>query len=227
VNCLARLTILAGACDAGAVVLTLTGRESLTLEVELGCGLAAAPHPELELEAPGQVSLLLFAMEQMHAEALPWPKLRYREALWRVRVRHRGAPAFFASACDLDHPLVKALGRTAIRYPVRDASFAFEDGAAPRFSVRSPAGALELVARPSPDVAPVIEPLPVLTLGGKALYRIPWRETPTPERVWASLEVRDGALAEATLGAPVTWPSRAVLMRGRQHHCGLATPASR
>lgn len=202
--------------------MTLTGREALTLEVELGCGAVSLPHADLTLDGPPSASLLLFSMEQMHAQALPWPKLRYCEALWRVRVRHRGAPAFFASACDLDHPLVRGLGRTAIRYPVRPATFAFEDGTSPRFAVRSGLGSLALEVTPSLDPAPIVEPLPVLTLSGGNLYRIPWRETPTQHRVHAALKIREASLAEVTLGRGLAWPARAVLMRGRMHHCGLA-----
>jgi hypothetical protein len=204
----------------------LSGTEALTLEVELGCDFSGPLFPQLTPHlGPANrcsVSLLLFAMQGMHSVAVPWPRLLYREALWRLRVVHRGEPAFYCIACDLDHPLVRALGRTAIRYPVRSASFSFVDAAAPSFLVRSASGALELIANPRPERAPLVEPLPTLSVAGDTLYRIPWRETASDERFEAALEVRDASLAQATLGKNLTWPTRATLMRGRKHHCGLA-----
>lgn len=208
--------------------LELRGTEALTLEVELTCAVEAARRllpaalaPVVDAEGRARASLLLFAMEGMRVVGLPGPRLAYREALWRLRVRRDGEEAWFAAACDLDQPLVRAVGASLIRYPVRRARCDFGAGATPRFSVVAAGEALELVARPGTTRLEAVPPLPVFTAAGGALFRIPWRETPGPERVEAEVAVRADSLAVATLGS-VRWATGAALMRGRTHHCGAA-----
>lgn len=207
----------------------LTGREALTLEVELGCEAAAArsvlpARLELDVHADGwaSVSVLLFSMEQMRVKGLPTPGLAYHEVLWRLRARLDGSPVFFAVACDLDHPLVRGLGATLLRYPVRRARFEFSES-----SVRASAagGTLHFVTQPiEGSAAPVVrDPLPVFSRQGDALFRIPWDETPTSHRAEVRLEVRDDSLASRTMRGALRWPERAVAMRGRRHHCGFAS----
>jgi hypothetical protein len=204
----------------------LTGREALTLEVELAVDPLAVARlvPRRLSLAPGPdgaavVSLLCFAMDGLHLDGLPRPGLSYGEALWRLRARRDGADVFFALACDLDSPLVRAVGASLIRYPVRRADFSFGDG---RLLVATAAGRLSVTATPVDEVPPIAPALPVLAARGEALYEIPWRETPTPSRRWATLAVHDDSLAVATCG-PSRWPARGVVMQGRLHHCGLAT----
>ena len=210
----------------------LTGREALTLEVELGCDAAAArsvlpTRLELDVQADGQasVSTLLFSMEQMRVKGLPTPGLAYHEVLWRLRARHDGSPVFFAVACDLDHPLVRGLGATLIRYPVRRARFEFSESS---FRASAAEGTLHLVTQPlEGSAAPVVhEPLPVFSSQGGALFQIPWEETPTAQRSEVRLEVRDDSLASRTMQGALRWPQRAVVMRGRRHHCGFASRQS-
>ncbi|MDP1915566.1 MAG: DUF2071 domain-containing protein [Myxococcales bacterium] len=207
----------------------LTGREALTLEVELGCEATAArsvlpTRLELDVHADGwaSVSVLLFSMEQMRVKGLPTPGLAYHEVLWRLRARLDGSPVFFAVACDLDHPLVRGLGATLIRYPVRRSRFEFSESS---FKASAAEGVLYLCTQPvEGSAAPVVqEPLPVFSRQGEALFRIPWEETPTPERTEVQLEVRDDSLASRTMHGALRWPRRAVSMRGRRHHCGFAS----
>lgn len=211
----------------------LTGREALTLEVELVCEATAArsvlpTRLELDVHADGwaSVSLLLFSMEQMRVKGLPTPGLAYHEVLWRLRARLDGSPVFFAVACDLDHPLVRGLGATLIRYPVRRARFEFSESS---FRESAAEGTLHLVTQPLEGSAtPIVrEPLPVLSRQGDALYRIPWEETPTSQRTEVRLEVRDDSLASRTMPGALRWPERATAMRGRRHHCGFASQAGR
>jgi uncharacterized protein YqjF (DUF2071 family) len=208
----------------------LTGTEALTLEIELTFdprGLTRALPAGLSLDVPDGVArcaLLLFRMEDMRVDGLPGPSLRYHEALWRLRVRHDGAPAHFALACDLDHPLVRLVGASLIRYPVRRTHFDVHDGAVPSLDLASTEGRLALTATPLDVVREVRPPLPVFTRAGAALRRIPWREDPPASAIEARLAVSDDALARARLGA-VQWPERGVLMRGRTHHCGVAVKA--
>lgn len=70
----------------------LTGREALTLEVELACEATAArsvlpTRLELDVNPDGWASgsVLLFSMEQMRVKGLPTPGLAYHEVLWRLR----------------------------------------------------------------------------------------------------------------------------------------------
>lgn len=208
----------------------LTGREARTLEVELGCDVAAARkvlpsrlEPEVQ-DGWASVAVLLFAMERMHVKGLPGPTLAYHEVLWRLRARLDGAPVFFAVACDLDHPLVRLLGATLIKYPVRRARFAFDEK---EVRVSADGAALRLETRPVDDEVPAVhEPLPVLSVQDGVLFRIPWEETPTGDRRRVALEVRDDSLATRTLGGPLRWPAAAVAMCGRRHHCGVASRAT-
>lgn len=207
----------------------LTGREALTLEVELGCEAAAARRVlpgrlELEVLEDGgaSVAVLLFAMEDMRVKGLPGPGLAYHEVLWRVRARLDGRPVFFAVACDLDHALVRGLGSTLIRYPVRRARFEFSESS---FKASAAEGTLHLVTQPLEATgAPVVrESLPVFSEQKGSLFRIPWEETPTAQREEVRLEVRDDSLASRTIPGALRWPRRAVAMRGRRHHCGIAS----
>lgn len=133
-----------------------------------------------------------------------------------------GSPVFFAVACDLDHPLVRGLGATLIRYPVRRARFEFSESS---FRASAADGTLHLVTQPIEGSAtPVVrEPLPVFSSQGDALFRIPWDENPTTQRSEVRLEVRDDSLASRTMHGTLRWPERATVMRGRRHHCGFAS----
>ncbi|HEY8042608.1 MAG TPA: DUF2071 domain-containing protein [Polyangiaceae bacterium] len=207
----------------------LVGTEALSLELTGATSLARARvllkdlAPEVSDDGNAVVGLLLFRMQGMHVRGTPGPKVDYGEALWRIGVVHEGAPAWFALRCDLDHPLVMSLGRRAIRYPVRAARFAFEDGgSACSFAVRAEGVRLALRASITGRASSPVPPRRVLSRVTGVLYEIPWREDPPPEVHDARIEWTSVELARATLGAPVSWLPGAVLLRGRVHRCGLA-----
>ncbi len=214
-------------------VVELVGTEELTLEVEGRLPRRhALPFTQgLTLDADGElarVGLLVFRMRGMHARGTPGPTLSYGEALWRIGIVSDGVPAWFAARCDLDHPLVRALGRTFIRYPVCTARFDLVDeGDACRFHVDAAHGALDVHAVTSDDEPPVIGPRRLLSRAGGRLYEIPWREDPAPMRRVARLEWRASSLVRAAFGADVSWSSEAHVLRGRTHRCGIARRAAR
>src|SRR6185503_11270790 len=96
----------------------LRGTEALTLEVgaSISSSFARGVVPE-RFEVEPRASLLLFKMSELAATFFPFVKLDYAEALWRIAIRHEGEPAWFAIKCDLDHPVVRALGARLVRYP--------------------------------------------------------------------------------------------------------------
>lgn len=218
----------------------LRGTEAFTVELEgtvplaqaRAClGAAALPLETREADPTrAVVSVLLFQMRGMRARGLPGPVLDYAEALWRVGVLWRGAPAWFAVACDLDSAAVRALGAVLVRYPTRAARLAVDaegarvervDAAARRFAVRA-------TAVPARETPPPVPPRPLLVparRGSGALYRIPWREEPAPERRVARCEVSEPALARATLGEGLAWAPEGLVHSGRTHICGVASRA--
>ena len=117
----------------------LKGTETDTLE--LGGTLPASarsivPAPLEVPDGPLHVDVLFFAMRGLALRGMPWPTFDYQEALWRVAVRIDGEPGWFAVACDLDSPTIRAFGRRVVRYPVRVARFD------QRWSVDTAVGAL-------------------------------------------------------------------------------------
>jgi len=209
--------------------LELRGTEARTIELagslsaddarRLLAATGLAPEPAGDRVA---VSLLLFDMRALAPRGLPGPRFDYGEALWRVGALRSGCPSWLGVTCDIDHPLVRRTGALLVRYPVRDARFAFDDRGDPWTArVEARAGSLEVTARVSADEAAVEAPRPIYVPAGERLYRIPWDEEPAPFRRHALAEVR-GALGEATLGGSLRWEAAAVVHRGRVHRCGVA-----
>lgn len=209
----------------------LRGTEALTIElkgtldVAEARELAGAARLDFELDPEGRVvvGLLLFDMRGLGARGLPGPRFDYREALWRLGVVRDGAPSWLGVCCDIDHPIVRRTGALLVRYPVREASFVFEDWTA---RVEAREGSLQVTARPAADEAPVVAPRPTFVRAGEQLYRIPWREEPAPFRRHASASV-SGALGATTMGGSLRWEPAAMVHRGRVHRCGLAARVDR
>ena len=109
----------------------LRGTEALTLEV--GASLPSSRAREMvpaRFAVPSaeggdaRGSLLFFRMTGLAMDGLPFPSFDYGEALWRISVRLSSADdalAWFAVACDIDNPIVRALGARLVRYPTRAA----------------------------------------------------------------------------------------------------------
>ncbi len=207
----------------------LAGTEAHTLELGLSIDAARAralAGAELEPEIAGHAAradVLFFAMRGLGVSGVPFGRIDYGEALFRLSVRWRDRPAWLALACDLDARAVQVLGRWLVRYPVRAATFEI-DGR--RFATSAAEGRLSVEAEPSEDAAPAEPARPMLVRDGGVLYRIPWREEPAPWRRWARCEVRDDALARATFGAAPTFDASGVVHRGRVHRCGVARRAA-
>jgi len=202
------------------------GEETITLEL-LGALAISEARPHVpsalaleEVDGHAVVGLLLFQMRGLGLRGIPGPSFDYSEALWRIGVVVDGQPAWFAVACDLDHPAVRAMGRLLIRYPTRAASIDWTTGDSTAVNVGSALGSLRVSARPEGIDVGAVPPRRAF-VGAAALYEVPWREEPAPFRRAAPVEVLDDTLSLVTLGT-VTWQANALLHRGRIHRCGLA-----
>lgn len=205
----------------------LKGQETATLELRGALALAdarAKVPATLELEevdGRAVVGLLLFQMKGLKAVGVPGPSFDYAEALWRVGVVVAGRPAWFAVACDLDHGLVRTLGRWMIRYPTRAASVDWAAGDPVTVTVLGNGAALRVSAWSKEGEVAAVPPRRALVGSASALYEVPWNEEPAPWRRAAAVEVIDDALTVATLGV-VRWSRDGLLHRGRIHRCGFA-----
>lgn len=147
------------------------------------------------------------------------PRFDYGELLWRIGVTWRGEAAWFATTCDLDRAAIRAMGAWLVRYPVRAARITLDARA---LSVHVGTAALAVRVGEAMRTCDPVAPRPVLVGGSGRLSRIPWREEPAPERGWVSVEIDDGGLGRATLGAEITWDRAALAHAGRRHRCGIA-----
>lgn len=168
-----------------------------------------------------ELSLLCFAMVGLRASepVAIGPRFDYGEALWRIGVTWRDAPAWFAPVCDLDSRFIRALGALLVRYPVREAAIDIGERSA---YVRAGHDALAIAVATLGEDSDPVPPRPLLVGSGQRLFRIPWRETPAPWRHAAALTIDDRGLGQTTLGGPVRWSPTGVVHRGRIHHCGFA-----
>ena len=191
----------------------LSGTEALTFEVGASISLSAARAlvpSRFEVEA--RASLLLFKMSGL---GVSLARFDYAEALWRISIRHEGVPAWFGVKCDLDHPVVRALGALVVRYPTRAAKIVGSEG---RWLVEASEGKLDV--RVSDEEAADVPPLRRVFVGDA--YEIPWDEEPPARARSARLTVTDDSLVRATLGEDAKLDDHGVVHRGRVHMCGRA-----
>lgn len=205
----------------------LSGTELRTLEVglSLDAALARALAGELEPEladGAGRGDVLFFSMRGLGVTGVPLFRFDYGEALFRLSVRWRGEAAWLALACDLDAKLIQVLGRWLVRYPVRPARLALEDGC---FTSSASGGALSIATAVEADEPAPLPARPLLVRQGATLYRIPWREDPAPWRRLARCTATDDGLAVKTFGGAVHFDATGTLHRGRVHRCGVARRA--
>lgn len=206
----------------------LSGTERCTFELSgrlaAGNEPIASGLPPCYVDDAIEVSVLFFDMRGlrlMRPLRLP-PDNDYLEALWRVGVEYRGAPAWLAVACDIDKAMVRRLGKLFVRYPVREAKLAINVS---RAAVERGPDSFELRLTELGGTPDAELPRPMLVRDGGTLYRIPWREDPAPKRHEVRLAVRDLGLSLATFGAEVRWDAYGLLHEGRRHHCGIAQRA--
>jgi hypothetical protein len=193
----------------------LRGTEALTLEVgaSLPPDAARALVPQrFELEG-GRANVLFF-----HMTGLSIARFDYFEALWRVSIVHEGALAWLATRCDIDHPIVRALGARFVRYPTREAKIVGSEG---KWSVDANGTKLELGVRDD-DKAKMPELRRCFVASGDRVYEIPWNEEPPAKARSVKVTALDDALVRATFGEGAKLDDVGVVHRGRVHICGFA-----
>ncbi len=202
----------------------LQGPEALSFEVgaTLSSAAARALVPErFEIEASddtARASLLFFEMSGLVLRAVPFPAFDYREALWRVSIRHEGALAWFAVKCDIDQPIVRALGARIVRYPTRAARIVGSEG---RWSVD--AGGTKLDVRVKDEDKGEVPALRrTFVASGRNVFEIPWDEVPPARARRVGISANDDALLRATFGESAKLDGEGVVHRGRVHICGSA-----
>ncbi|MEW5851713.1 MAG: hypothetical protein AB2A00_23185 [Myxococcota bacterium] len=218
--------------DMVAGIAELVGTEELTLEIS-----GRVPEDEARKRVPSELPLeihdggvsvmvLLFSMRGLHARLTLLPRFNYGEALWRIGVRFHDEPAWFSPACDIDNPLIRAMGARVVRYPVREARIVLREARGVHAHVDTAEGALTASATPLTGSLPPTHPRPQLVGSSGNLFRIPWGEEPAPFRRHATVSVGDASLAVRTLGGPIRWDAVGVIHKGRMHHCGPARRVS-
>lgn len=177
---------------------------------------------ELDSAADGTVPvrLLVLEMKGIHVAPLGAASSDYFEALWRVGVRHRGAPAWFSPACDIDKKLARWLAKSLVRYQTRAAAITIDDA---HFAIRR--GGTSLVARFGAQQSELAPPAAsrLLITGTEALYIVPWRDTIAPWRARLDVAIEADELSTATIGT-IAWAPHGILSHDRPHRCGVATP---
>jgi hypothetical protein len=202
----------------------MRGTEALTLEV--GATVDRHWHVPERFELDGRANVLLFKMTGLSPFGFD-----YFEALWRVSVRHEGALAWLAVKCDIDHPIVRALGARFVRYPTREARIVGSEG---KWVVESAEGGPTQLGRvdangtkldlrvKDEDSAKVPELRRCFVANGDRVWEIPWNEEPPAKARSVKLDVQDDALVRATFGDGAKLDETGVVHRGRVHICGFA-----
>jgi hypothetical protein len=194
------------------------GYERATIELDgwfRPGGLAVPRRLALELDADGRARVRLFAfhVEGLRISGVPLLRASYGELLWRIAVRAGETPAWWVAACDLGAWSARLLAARYVRYPVRKMTV---EVAADR--VRADGLEISLGPRGSEDVAPESR---ILLVGNEAEWEVPWTDDGPPARPAVATVAAD-ALAETTLGAPLTWAPAALVRVNREHRCGTA-----
>jgi hypothetical protein len=198
-----------------------TERTTIELDGTFHPGRIAIPQRlELELDAEGRARVRLFAfdVDELRITGVPLLRTSYAELLWRIAVRAGDTPAWWVIACDLGERVPRALARRYVRYPVRAQRVLVNRD---RLRSDGESGTLSVAfgAPGSEEVAP--EPRSLL-VGERAEWEVPWGDEGTARLALATVE--SDSIADATLGAPVTWAAAALVRSGRQHRCGVARP---
>lgn len=211
----------------------LSGTEERTVEITgrldpaRACVLAGPSLSPRVDEAGAEVGIVAFRMRRLAPRGLAWAGASYGEVLFRLGVTFQGAPAWLALLCVLDHGVVAALARSAIRYPIRLASRIQIATDAGQFSISAEGpsseqlldAAIEPLPSPMPEPSPV---RPMLVVSNSRLMRIPWDETPAPRRIEGRALFVSGSCEQQALGSRAVWTS-ALVHEGRIHHCGFAS----
>ncbi len=199
--------------------LRFSGHERATVELDgwfRPGGLAVPRRLALELDGDGRARVRLFAfhVDDLKIARLPLFRASYAEILWRVAVRAGDVAAWWVVACDLGAWTARLAAARYVRYPVRRMAVEVTLD-----RVRAADGlAIALGPAGSEQVPPEVRPVLV---GADAEWEVPWADAGPPARP-AVATVEADALAEQTLGAPVTWAPAAFVRVNREHRCGAA-----
>ncbi|HEY2365353.1 MAG TPA: hypothetical protein VGH87_03165 [Polyangiaceae bacterium] len=189
----------------------MRGTEALTLEI--GANVDAKKLVPERFEPNGRANVLLFKMTGLSPFGFD-----YFEALWRVSVVHEGVLAWVAVKCDIDHPIVRALGARFVRYPTREARIVGSEG---KWVVDCAGTKLELRLKDD-DAAKMPELRRTFVASGERVWEIPWNEEPPSKARSVRVTAADDALVRATFGEGAKLDDVGVVHRGRVHICGFA-----
>ncbi len=201
----------------------MRGTEALTLEIDASVDARSIVPTRFEVD--GRANVLLFKMTGLSAF-----RFDYFEALWRVSIVHEGVRAWLAVKCDIDHPIVRALGARFVRYPTREARIVGSEG---KWSVDAAGTKLELRVRDEdsakmPELRRTFVARPAKAAradsdaSGDRVWEIPWNEEPPAKARRVKVSVQDDALVRATFGEGAKLDETGVVHRGRVHICGFA-----
>jgi len=198
------------------------GRERATVELDgtfLPGGLAVPRQLELELDADGRARLRLFAfhVDDLRIVHVPLVRASYAEVLWRVAVRTAGQAAWWVPACDLGARVPRLLAARLIHYPTRAGTVEVTRDAV---RITCSAGSLDIALGPAGGEQIAVEPR-ALVVGPAAEWEVPWGDE-GPAAHPAVATIAADSLAQATVGAQITWAPVAFVREGRQHQCGVA-----
>jgi len=191
-----------------------SGRERITIELDgsfeptlaLPAGLA------LDLvDGRARVSLFAFHVDDLRVIGMPLVRSSYAELLWRIAVRRGEQRAWWVAACDLTAAGPAWAARRWVRYPVRKR----------RIDVSEAGVSVEGLAfeiGPPGDPA-IVEQRPLLT---GAVFQVPWGDDASGAHT-APVRAMADTLGPITVGSDVTWATTAIVRKGREHRCGVAT----
>jgi hypothetical protein len=199
----------------------MKGLEAVSLEIfaTLSAYDAAARSAPLDpvVDANGRAfaSVMVFEMKGLRLWGLPG--VDYKEALWRVKVKHAGAEAWLAVACDIDETLPRFIAAQAVRYPTRAAELSIVTRADTTVTVGS---GFEATVSEKGEPA-TVAPLPMVVARGIQVFNVPFGSQTGRGLVSCGVKVTRDALWKKTLGASAR-ASSALLQWDRPHECGLA-----
>jgi hypothetical protein len=185
------------------------GIERVTIELAGECAAPAALPDGLTFD--GRVSLFAFYVDDLRIRGVPFARSSYAEVLWRIGVRYRGEPAWWAVACDLEARLPAIAARRWVRYPVRRNALEVSES---RVRIADTFG-FSL----GPDREPANIDHRILLTGN--LYEVPWGDDASGAHTADVSDLTD-TLGRVTVGTDISWSSTAIVRRGRRHRCGVA-----
>jgi hypothetical protein len=199
----------------------MNGLEAVSLEIfaTLSAYDAAARSAPLDpvVDANGRAfaSLMVFEMKGLRLWGLPG--VDYKEALWRVKVKHQKADAWLAIACDIDEWLPRFVAAQAVRYPTRAAELSIVTRADTTVTIGE---GFEATLSETGEHA-AAPPLPMVVARGIQVFSVPFGTQTGRGLISCGVKLPRDGLWKKTLGASAR-ASSALLQWERPHECGLA-----